>query len=629
MKTPRDFPWWALLPPALALVVALSGWGSYAPSTPPAPARESCLECHDGMTGFSAAHRPDAIGCAACHGGDVEATDSRGAHAGLVRVPGNLADASRTCGTAGCHADVVPRIERSIMTTFAGAITTDRCAFGEAVDPAAAPPHVADLGRSPADLHFRQLCAACHLGQPKTEFGPVGENSRGGGCNACHLVYSPEASAGLARYQKTPADGARSPPRIHPAITLEVGNGHCFGCHSRSSRISTNYEGWHESNPVAKPVEGAVMRRLEDGRVFERRPADVHHERGLDCIDCHTAGEVMGKGATVAHKGEQVAIRCEDCHARTPATVSTTALDPESALLVGLRGLPPSPERRLGRTADGGTLYNVSFDAKTGGAGELRRKRTGEILPLKAPAEACAGSAGHARLSCASCHTAWAPRCVSCHTRYDASAENFDHLARSAGAGAWIEEAGTFAAVPPTLGIVRETGQPGAEPEREVVDTFVPGMILELDRSTDPSRAPDPIFRRFYARIAAHTVRREARSCESCHNDPVALGYGEGELRYRISGDEGRWIFRPAHPLRPEDGLPDDAWIGFLQPARGVVAARPNLRPFTVDEQKRILEVGACLTCHAADSPVMRAAPDDFKTVRARHDRRCVFPVWP
>ena len=35
--------------------------------------------------------------------------------------------------------------------------------------------------------------------------------------------------------------------KMHPSVSLTVSDNHCFGCHSRSGRISTNYQGWHET----------------------------------------------------------------------------------------------------------------------------------------------------------------------------------------------------------------------------------------------------------------------------------------------------------------------------------------------------------------------------------------------
>jgi hypothetical protein len=590
----------------------------------PSPNVEGCLTCHVGVTGLGESHRPERIGCASCHGGDRTAREVAAAHVGMVLVPGNLADAGRTCGQAGCHASIVQRVEQSIMTTMAGVIAVNRRVLGEPVDPSAPPPHANRLGTSVADSHLRELCVSCHLGQSKPESGPIDEDTRGGGCNACHLVYDVAAKAALDAYLATPRGAPRVPPAAHPSLTLNPTNEHCFGCHSRSSRISLSYAGWHElrgepSHPAAQ------VRTLADGRRVEHVAADVHHERGLDCIDCHTAWEVMGSGAVVARKSDQVRIACTDCHAARLASVAVAAADPESRTLLALRRWMVEPSQRLGAGRNGDVLVNVFVNEA--GRGTLRGKRTGASHPLKPPAAACTEGKGHARLSCASCHSAWAPRCTTCHTQFDPADEGFDHLAQKWVRGTWNESSGPFEAAPPTLGVRLDPGAPGGP--REVVDTFVPGMILTFDRNREAGKPADMIFRRLYAHTFAHTVRREVRSCESCHNDPVALGYGRGELRYGRSGAAGRWRFTPREAPSAWDGLPGDAWIGFLRSREGMVSTRDDMRPFTVAEQKRILRVGACLTCHAGDSTVMQRGMADLEGALGRRSARCVVPAWP
>lgn len=582
---------------------------------------EGCLVCHSGISGLGDAHRPEAIGCASCHGGNVFTLEKLRAHAGLIRVPGNLADAPRTCGQAACHPTIPGRVERSIMSTFAGAIAVNRTVFGEPVSKEAPPPSVGMLGNSPADSHFRQLCASCHLGQTKEAWGPLGEEARGGGCNACHLVYSEKARAELAAYEATPLKERQRIPLVHPDLNAKADDRHCFGCHSRSSRISTNYEGWHELNSAPPEEQRAQnrhkggLRLLDDGRWFKRVLPDVHSERGLACVDCHTAQEVMGTGHVVRDKAEQVRVRCEDCHADTLARVTPAAADPESRKLLALRGTRLSAGEALGRTRAGEALVNVVVTED--GKGRLVGKVTGRASELRAPARACSGDRAHARLACASCHTAWAPRCASCHTSYDPRAEGYDHLTQRETRGAWQEQAGPFEAVPPTLGVRKDPRDP-ARPEG-TIDTFVPGMILRLDRNRTEGAKPDRSFHRLYARMAAHTIRKEVRSCESCHADPVALGFGRGQLRFTVEAGRGIWRFEPELAKAAEDGLPEDAWVGFGQTRLVDVSTRADARPFTREEQRRILRVGACLTCHEAGSLVMRRALGDFEaTWRAR-----------
>jgi hypothetical protein len=437
----------------------------------------------------------------------------------------------------------------------------------------------------------------------------------------------------LTRYEEQKARGAAEAPSVHPALSLDIDNGQCFGCHSRSGRISTSYEGWHE---VHEPPAGASdparpapsrFRALQDERVFERVMPDIHQQRGLDCIDCHTSMEVMGDGVPHGRKSEQLRVACEDCHARTGATlpeVPAGQFDPESRRILAVRAWPGPAPGHFARTPRGDILVNVVVDVR--GAPALIRKRTGERREIKPSARVCVEGRGHARLSCGSCHTAWAPRCPTCHTSFDAGAEAYDWVDDANVKGAWNEKSGPFAADAPTLGVRRLPG--ASSGRREQIDTFVPGMILTIDRNRLTGRPADAVFRRLYARIEPHTTRREVRSCESCHNDSVALGYGSGQLRYGRTAVGGRWTFQAAAPALAEDGLPADAWIPFLGARTRILSTRDDARPFTVEEQRRILRVGACLTCHEATSPAMRDSVRDFEAVLARRSQRCLLPAW-
>jgi hypothetical protein len=87
-------------------------------------------------------------------------------------------------------------------------------------------------------------------------------------------------------------------------------------------------------------------------------------------------------------------------------------------------------------------------------------------------------------------------------------------------------------------------------------------------------------------------------------------------------------VFVPAAPALPQDGLPADAWIPFLGTRTGMVSTRDDVRPFNVEEQQRILNVGACLTCHPARSPTMQRAVRDFAAVVKARRPQCLLPTW-
>ncbi|MGD8896420.1 MAG: cytochrome b N-terminal domain-containing protein [Acidobacteriota bacterium] len=554
--------------------------------------REGCLPCHSDKRGFAPAHAAEAVGCAACHLGQPWSGNADQAHAGMVLVPGNLSTARATCGTTGCHGAIVERVDRSLMATGAGFVGVNRFVFGEAETPDGGG-SLRELGPSAADRHLADLCASCHLAVEKNGPDPIDELSRGGGCTACHLNHHADKT-------------------LHPALDLNTSDEHCFGCHSRSGRISTSYAGWHETMEPAPPGgERDEWRVLQDGRVFARRPADVHHEAGLACVDCHTSREVMGDGRTHLHEEDAVEVACEDCHVDGPPnTLGWEEIDEESRRIVRLRtDDDPEGRRFLVAARSGLALVNVFLNED--GQPILEGKLDGKRHELKPPSPHCTGL-GHQRVSCSACHSAWAPQCLRCHTQLGTD-------------GLWHEIGGDFRAEPPSLGVR------GDEPGR--IEPFAPGMIITL--GTDPAdmaRAFPPAlirqgrFERFFSPVEPHTTAKGSRSCRSCHSEPLALGLGRGTLRFDRER-EPRWVFEPEADIA-RDGLPADAWTGFLEPPRPRSATRTDARPFTPEEQRRILRVGACLGCHEPTGTKFERIYRGFEDALARMTPACVVP-WP
>jgi len=580
--------------------------------------KESCVICHDEVSGFTTSHDPKAIGCFSCHGGRPFESDKKEAHKGMFLIPGNLTDAGRSCGTADCHPEITGRINTGLMTTLSGMISVDRFVFNEQNSPDSIT-NVHHLDQSAADEHLKNLCIRCHLGNPKSETGPVTEKSRGGGCIACHVNYSDVAAASWFEHQSNRFD--TSYLDHHPAISLQVSNDHCFGCHSRSGRISTSYEGWHETliSPDSMP-ENKNYRLVEDTRVFTYIQDDVHHQLGLNCIDCHNSYELMGDGNLYAHEEQQVNIRCEDCHFNAqPRLLDKSAIDQESATIASLRFGNVSDRKFLSTQKKNRPLINTYYKNDTA---FLIGKDSKKIFVMKPLAAVCSRGNAHDALSCSSCHASWAPSCIGCHNEYDADEPGYNMLTNQEQTGGWVEYTDEYNAHLPALGI-RYDG------DSKLIIPVIPGMILTIDLNSFNKKAHDSlIFKRLFAPIEPHTTQKEGRSCKSCHNNPVALGYGEGTLEYKVDGTSGTWLFHPKYEDNIHDGLPEDAWTGFLQERSGVVSTRTNVRPFSVEEQKRILTVGACLTCHEADSRIMRESLADFKKVLAKKSEHCIMPGW-
>ncbi len=588
--------------------------------------REGCLTCHNNIKGFSHAHNPDAIGCYSCHSGNPFSLNKKAAHQGMILIPGNFSDAKQSCGNSQCHPQITERINTTLMTTLSGIIAVDKFVFGESksLDEFY---KVDNLGHSPAETHLRNLCVSCHVGGVKSEYGPINELSRGGGCNACHLIYSDSAIQELKKFGEA-KQNLNSKKEFnfteHPSLALTKDDNHCFGCHSRSGRISTNYEGWHETQLTPEDVSGkSGFRILQDERVFRRTQSDVHFEKGMLCVDCHDSYEVMGDGKYYVHKENQTKIQCIDCHfTGKPVTKKLSEFDNESLKIAELRKTNYSAREYLTVNATGIPMVNTYYSEN---GTYLIKKKTGEQAVMKPPVFDCVGTKAHKDLSCNSCHSSWAPQCVTCHTEFDKNGTAIDLLTEKEVKGEWIERGKNYLAEPPTLGVRIIEDENGKS--KRVINTFIAGMILTIDKDKK-SQNGGVIFKRLFAPTFSHTIVKESRGCKSCHNDPLAIGYGRGKLTYKIKGNKSEWNFVPEFPSINYDGLPEDAWIGFLKDRKGEAATRTNARPFTVDEQKRILLVGTCLTCHDEKSSLMRKSLIDFEGLLNKRTSKCILPNW-
>jgi len=580
---------------------------------------EGCMSCHAEMTGFSNAHKPEYIGCFSCHGGDPFTLNKSLAHRNMYPVPGNLSNAAISCGSAGCHMSIAERVPNSLMASLSGIISVDRWVFGENKLPQGNAT-VHDIGhKSAADIHLRNLCAGCHLGSEKLSPGPPEWLDRGGGCLACHLSYDDNALKTLQNLRKEGEE--KTSPKFHPAIDLNITNDHCQSCHSRSGRISMNYEGWHETSLKPAVAKGRNdLKVLPDQRVFSKQPEDVHHTAGMLCIDCHGSYELMGDGNQYMHKEEAVKVQCSDCHAtKAYRQARFSDVDQETQLIAWLREYKVEGTDVILTQKSEQALVNTRVEDNGRVLKMIKKAGTGTVL-MKPPSPVCTEGNAHIRLSCEACHTAWAPQCIGCHNGYEAKTDGYDMLTRKNRKGTWVEYSAEGMAELPVLGV--------NENDKSVkggrISTFVPGMIMTIDKDSF-KKGEKPVFHRLYAPASAHTTQRLGRSCESCHNDPLALGYGRGSLKLSSTGE---WIFESAYTNNKYDGLPEDAWTGFLEERKGLASTRVGMRPFNIDEQKRILMAGACLTCHPGNSLIMKESMTNFDKTYSRKTEKCIVPVW-
>ena len=513
-----------MIPTIFLLVFSLWQWGSAFSASNAGTISDSCVQCHATKTsGFAAGHRFAASNCVSCHAGDGTASAEDKAHVELIAFPGDLGNAMRSCG--GCHGDKVASVTGSLMHTGRGLVEVTR----RLIDGRSGPHDTINfqsLGHGVADSLLRKQCASCHLGQSKTEHRHDVMRDRGGGCLACHI-------------NKYPDDA-------HPALTVNVSDARCFGCHSRSGRISLSYTGLAEVDTSTTSGETTRL-RLPDGRPVERKPADVHYLAGMSCIDCHTGVGLMGAANDASHQGGAVDISCTDCHQVAEAVRDSTRILKTQK--------NHTPLTHIEQRADGVWLHT---------------KNTGRLLkvPTLDPSHH-AEDADHDRLECVTCHSQWAPQCFGCHMDYDPNGEQWDHIERIETDGRWTEQRSDVRNGLAALGVN----------ERDRVDLFVPGMIMTVAHPD----WDDTKFIRVFGALSPHTTG-PSRSCVSCHRSSAALGLGQGE----ITDQHGEKHFRPVFE-RLQDTLPLDAWtnlgrsLGGLGPVEGQ-------RPLTQGEMEVILD---------------------------------------
>ena len=574
-----------------------------------------CYACHGFMRDIKGTHGQ--AGCIVCHAGNGKAETKDMGHEGLISVPGNFNDMEQTCGA--CHAESVHHIVNSIMATNSGLVNVDRYIFGEMQTPDGHS-DIKDIGQTAADNHLRMLCARCHLGKEKTEVGPVTQLSRGGGCTACHSNYSEGALAGHAKLEKGKIDNVT----YHPTMDTQVGNDHCFGCHSRSGRISTNYEGWHETmfrKGDTLPDKGNY-RLLEDGRYFTEKEEDLHHTLGLQCIDCHVYSGVMGDGKLYMHEEDAVKITCEDCHFNgAPSTKAHSDLSTTEKRIYAYRKYDHSEMLMVNK--DSTAIINSYINAD--GNPVLKSKFSKAEFILTSPSKMCVRTKGHSDITCSACHSSWAPQCTGCHVAFDKNKPGYDLFEDKRVQGTWEESAGGFFSGLPPMGVYRTK-------DSKSVTSAIPGMIMTLNQSgyhaTSTELSDHSEFFRLFAPSKPHTTMAVGRNCKSCHNNPNAIGYGRGELTFVVDSKNPHWEFESEYEVS-EDGLPEDAWIPFLGERHDKVSTRLNFTPFTIVEQQKILTVGACLTCHKQESGLMiRSLSMDFELLKSQMTEECREPVY-
>jgi hypothetical protein len=503
-------------------------------------------------------HPAFALTCTQCHGGNPKAAAKEEAHVrpsrplpGDERVlpldwdpaylrfrnPANLRAAGEACG--GCHQDEIDHLAISLHGTTSGHLSdglyengcvkarTDAFSIFKAGPLGVLPAFGAKPARATIAEHYldlpRKSCMQCHLySVGRAVRGRLGMDGdyRGEGCAACHVTY---AMDGLSR------SGDRTINKLepgHPAkheLTSKIPTATCVHCHYGDASIGLSFRGLAQLVPgmPAGPDNPGTTKVRQNGTFYIQdpgvNPPDIHHEKGMVCIDCHTFRDVMGDG-TVYRKMEQaVEIECVDCHG-TPERRAT---------LVTSRGTRLA---HLRVEADG----RVVLRSKGDGRDHEVPQAIDVVTPgtrRYSPRAAMAMTREHARLECYACHAAWEPNFFGFHFDRNEQFTQLDLLTGERTPGRVTTQEKVFATFQNLL--------IGWNSEGRVAPYMVGFSTMGTVHGKDGKKILDQAMPRTAAGLSGmalvahqtHTTRPTGRACVECHRNGEALGLGSPNFR--------------------------------------------------------------------------------------------------
>jgi hypothetical protein len=171
---------------------------------------------------------------------------------------------------------------------------------------------------------------------------------------------------------------------------------------------------------------------------------DIHLEKGMHCVDCHFSQDNHGDGLIHGEYGDALEIGCEDCHGtiRSRATLKTSGPAAPAGGTDLEMGTTPFGRRRFvwrsGRlfqrsTVDPDLEWEVvqvkdSIDPASPHYNELSRlaktlQRDGRTWGWAPDGDNLLAHAD-SRMTCYTCHSAWATSCSGCHLPQEANVKS-------------------------------------------------------------------------------------------------------------------------------------------------------------------------------------------------------------
>lgn len=527
---------------------------------------QGCIQCHAGIEDI---HPGYPLSCVDCHGGNGTAATKETAHV-LPKAPppndervlpenqdlawqrfvnpSNLRVAAIACGD--CHDAEVSDVKKSLHGTTAGHLSdgfyenglskskkAGYSVFAVRDEDGTVPPGAlgstqqvpgmsSSGNRTAIETHYsdlpRKACMHCHLwGEGRAVRGRVGLDGdyRGEGCAACHVTY---ADDGRSRSADPTIDKLEPGHPIAHRMTSAIPTQTCTRCHYGDASIGLSFRGMAQlmpGMPAGPDVPGTTPTLLNGTYYIQDKdltPPDVHHQRGMHCIDCHGYSDTMGDGNIWPNMDHAVSIECTSCHGTIDRVTDMT----------DSRGNRVS---NLEREGD-----NWFLRSKVTGARHpvVQAKHVvDKMRPEYNPRAAEAMNGAHGKLECYTCHSGWNVNFFGFHFDRNEQFTQLDLISgrRTPGRVTTQEKVfGTFSQF--RLGINHEG----------MVAPYMVGFStigsFHDDKGNTLLRQGLPVTAEGLSGVTliphqTHTTRPEARSCAECHRSPSTWGLGSASYR--------------------------------------------------------------------------------------------------
>ncbi len=440
----------------------------------------------------------------------------------------------------------------------------------------------------------------------------------------------------------------------------------CNSCHNRGKRIGVSYMGMMEQ-PYGSPLmPGGKSQSKTHGKRYKHIKEDLHFTAGMTCQDCHTSIDMHGDGTLFGTTLGQVEIECSDCHGTTTKYPWELEIGyGENELAVGApkgpRGLAKElpewmkfgmvydPEGGYLLTTRGNPLGNV---VKKKGSNTviahlasgrdlevpiLKTKHVTKTFKSKDAEVAMDTIQAHMdKMECYACHSDWAPQCYGCHIKVDyrkgkskvdwiaSGATHFKNGETSESVlgtkgkkqiGKASETRSYLRWEDPILGINGEGLVTPVMPGCQVTYTVIGpnGKTLILNKQARVHDNGHIVNAIDMSPVQPHTSGRKARTCESCHSNPKALGYGIQDGQFLT--DQGKDVkidiqdlatgkFASSHTTVQMKAIPgmNYDWSQIVtrdgKQLTNVGSHWPASRPLDQDMREKMERTGVCMGCH-------------------------------